>query len=154
MLKASPLVHYFLNVLLLKSQIMTSVRTTLKTLVWSAQNWSISIEIIPENNHKIGLFYRLIFSKVCPENCRKIGRFFREFATKNPPNLTFFCDLSVFLMSSSCQVRGNWLITKPIQLLHSKKGSRQTKKGSIDFLFTTRPRLVDFVKSLVRFSTC
>ena len=37
MLKALPLVHFW-SVLLLKEQMMTSVRKTLKTLVWSAQN--------------------------------------------------------------------------------------------------------------------
>ena len=36
MLKALPLVHFW-SVLLLKEQMMTSVRKTLKTLVWSAQ---------------------------------------------------------------------------------------------------------------------
>ena len=99
MLKALPLVHFW-NVLLLKEQMMT-VRTTLKTLVWSAQNRSISIEIIPENNHKIGLFYRLIYGKVCPENCHEIGRFFHEFAPKNPWNLTVFPDLSEVLHCSA-----------------------------------------------------
>ena len=52
MLKALPLVHFW-SILLLKQQMMTSVRKTLKTLVWSVQNWSISSEICPENNHKI-----------------------------------------------------------------------------------------------------
>ena len=56
MLKALPLVHFW-SVLLLKEQMMTSVRKTLKTLVWSAQNRSISCEICPENNHKIRRFF-------------------------------------------------------------------------------------------------
>ena len=55
MLKALPLVHFW-SVLLLKEQMMTSVRKTLKTLVWSAQNRSISDEVFPENNHQISLF--------------------------------------------------------------------------------------------------
>ena len=42
MLKALPSVHFW-NVLL-KEQMMTSVRKTLKTLVWSAQNRSISLK--------------------------------------------------------------------------------------------------------------
>ena len=50
MLKALPLVQFW-SVLLLKEQMMTSVRKTLKTLVWSAQNRSISDEVFPENNH-------------------------------------------------------------------------------------------------------
>ena len=80
MLKALPLVHFW-SVLLLKEQMMTSVRKTLKTLVWSAQNRSISDEVFPENNHKIGLFWptdfrlslprkflrnRSIFPRICP----------------------------------------------------------------------------------------
>ena len=89
MLKALSLVHFW-NVLLLKEQMMTSFRKTLKMLVWSAQNRSICDEIFPENNHKIGLFYQLIFSDVCPENCREIGRFIREFAPKNPVKFDFF----------------------------------------------------------------
>ena len=55
MLKALPLVHFW-SVLLLKEQMMTSVRKTLKTLVWSARTRSKSNEVFPEYNHKIGLF--------------------------------------------------------------------------------------------------
>ena len=80
MLKALPLVH-FLSVLSLKEQMITAVRKTLKTLVWSGQNRSISSEICLENNHKIGrclpiAFWRslpwnflrnwLIFPRICP----------------------------------------------------------------------------------------
>ena len=79
MLKALPLVQFW-SVLLLKEQMMTSVRKTLKTLVWSAQNRSISDEVFPENNHKISLFWpidfrlslpqilrnRSIFPRICP----------------------------------------------------------------------------------------
>ena len=89
MLKALPLVHFW-SVLLLKEQMMTSFRKTLKTLVWSAQNRSISDEIFPENNHKIGLFYRLIFGDVYSENCREIGWFIHECAPKNPAKFDFF----------------------------------------------------------------
>ena len=55
MLKALPLVHFW-SVLLLKEQMMTSVRKTLKTLVWSAQNRSISNKVFLEKNYKVGLF--------------------------------------------------------------------------------------------------
>ena len=47
MLKALPLVQFW-SVLLLKEQMMTSVRKTLKMLVWSAQNRSISNQVFPE----------------------------------------------------------------------------------------------------------
>ena len=76
---ALPLVQFW-SILLLKEQMMTSVRKTLKTLVWSAQNQSISDEVFPENNHKISLFWpidfrlslpqilrnRSIFPRICP----------------------------------------------------------------------------------------
>ena len=75
MLKALPLVHFW-SVLLLKEQMMTSDRKMLKTLVWSAQNRSISIEICLENNHKISHFLPEIpmkfprnwpnFLRICP----------------------------------------------------------------------------------------
>ena len=66
-LKALPLVH-FLSVLLLKEQMITSVRKTLKTLVWSAQHRSISSKICLENNHKIGRFLLIAFWWSLPWN--------------------------------------------------------------------------------------
>ena len=67
MLKALPLVH-FLSVLLLKEQMITSVRKTLKALVWSGQNRSISSEICLENNHKICRFLLIAFWRSLPWN--------------------------------------------------------------------------------------
>ena len=69
MLKALPLVHFW-SVLLLKEQMMTSVRKTLKTLVCSEQNRLISSEICLENNHKIGRFLPI----VCPKTPMKLPR--------------------------------------------------------------------------------
>ena len=93
MLKALPLVHFW-SVLLLKEQMMTSVRKTLKTLVWSAQSRLIPSEICLENNHKIGRFLPIAFwwslPRKPPRNYREIGRFFREFAPKNPAKFNFF----------------------------------------------------------------
>ena len=81
------------DLLLLKEQMMTSVRNTLKTLVCSVQNRSISNEVFPENNHKIGLFWpidfrlslprkflrnRSIFQQICPYKFREIWLFFRD----------------------------------------------------------------------------
>ena len=60
LLKALPLVHFW-NVLLLKEQMMTSVRKKLKTLVRSAQNQLISSKVCLENNHKIGRFLPIAF---------------------------------------------------------------------------------------------
>ena len=98
MLKALLLVH-FLSVLLLKEQVITSVRKTLKTLVWSAQNRSISSEICLENNLKITLFLAIAFWWSLPwnfpRNSLEIGRFFCEFVAKNPAKFDFFLrDLS------------------------------------------------------------
>ena len=98
MLKALPLVHFWsVYVLLLKEQMMTSVRKTLKTLVWSVQNLSISSEICPEKNPPC--FYRLFSDQVRPENSHEIGRFFRDFVPKNPAKFDFFFhDLSEALI--------------------------------------------------------
>ena len=93
-LKALPLVHFW-SVLLLKEQMMTSVRKTLKTLVWSAQNQSIFSEFCPKNNQKIRhFFYQLLSGQVSPENSHeipaKLADFFRNFVPKNPAKFDFF----------------------------------------------------------------
>ena len=59
-LLALPLVHFW-SILLLKEQMMTSVRKTLKTLVCSARKQSISCEICLENKYKIGRFLPIAF---------------------------------------------------------------------------------------------
>ena len=93
MLKALPFVHFW-NVLLLKEQMRTSVRKTLKMLVWSAQNPSISSKICLENNHKIGRFLPIAFWWSLPQkllwNSREIDRFFCEFVPENPAKFDFF----------------------------------------------------------------
>ena len=86
-LKALPLVHFW-SVLLLKEQMMTSVRKTLKTLVWSAQNRSISSEICPKITKSADL------PIVCPENSCEIPAKLADFSVilslKIRRNLTFF----------------------------------------------------------------
>ena len=93
MLKALPLVHFW-SILLLKVQMMTSVRKTSKTLVWSAQNRSISSEICPKNNHKMGWFLPIAFLRSLPRkfprNSREIDWFFCKFVPKNPAKFDFF----------------------------------------------------------------
>ena len=90
MLKALPLVHFW-SVLLLKEQMMTSVRKTLKTLVWSAQNRSISCEICPENNHKIcRLFTDCFPAKFTLKIPAKSTDFSAILSPKIQRNLTFF----------------------------------------------------------------
>ena len=92
MLKALPLVHFW-SVLLLKEQMMTSVRKTLKTLLWSELNRLISSKICLENNHKIDRFYQLLFGEVSPENSREItaksADFSADLSLEIPRNLTF-----------------------------------------------------------------
>ena len=90
MLKALPLVHFW-SVLLLKEQMMTSVRKTLKTLVWSAQNRLIPSEICPENSHKICRFFTDCFlAKFAPKIPAKSADFRTILSLKIPRNLTFF----------------------------------------------------------------
>ena len=90
MLKALPLVHFW-SILLLKEQMMTSVRKTFNTLVSSAQNRSICSEICPENNHKTGRFLtKLLFGEISLENSRKIGQFFHKFVPETPVKFDIF----------------------------------------------------------------
>ena len=90
MLKALPLVHFW-SVLLLKEQMMTSVRKTLKTLVWSAQNRSICCEICPEINHKFRRFFTDCFpAKFALTIPAKSTDFSAILSPKIPWNLTFF----------------------------------------------------------------
>ena len=99
MLKALPLVHFF-SVLLLKEQMMTSVRKTLQILVWSGQNRSISSEIFPENNLKIRRFCTHCFpAKFAPKIPAKSADFSAILSLTIPRNMTFFCDLSEALFS-------------------------------------------------------
>ena len=84
----------------LEEQMMTSVRKTLKTLVWSEQNWSISSEICPENNPKICRFFTDCFpAKFAPKIRAKFPRnqlIFHNFVPKNPAKFDFFFrDLSI-----------------------------------------------------------
>ena len=62
-------------------------RKTLKTLVWSAQNWSVSSLKITT---KSVVFYQLLSGQVCPEISHKIGQFFCNFVPKNPAKFDFF----------------------------------------------------------------
>ena len=92
-LKALPLVHFW-SVLLLKEQMTTSVRKTLKTLVWSAQIQLISGEICPENNHKIHRFFIDWFpAKFAPKIPAKFLQnwpIFPQFCPKNSAKFNFF----------------------------------------------------------------
>ena len=86
MLKALPLVHFW-SILLLKEQMMTSVRKTLKMLVWSAQNRSIFSKFCPKNNQKIRRFFNNCFVAKFPT---KLAYFSAILSLKIPQNLTFF----------------------------------------------------------------
>ena len=110
----------FWRVLLLKEQVMTSVRKTLKMLVWSAQNRSISSEFSLKITTKSVVFYWLLFSEVCPKKSREIGQFFREFVPKNPVKFDFFSatyqkpwhnpsDLKISWIEVDVNLEVNWL---------------------------------------------
>ena len=109
MLKALPLVHFW-SVLLLKEQMMTSVRKTLKTLVCSAQNRSISDKIFPKKiTTQSAFFYQLIFGAVCPKHSRKSAAKSADLSVnlplKIPRNLTFFGHLSEAQHSMARSIR-------------------------------------------------
>ena len=128
MLKALSLVHFW-SVLLLKEQMMTSVRKTLKTLVWTAQNRAIFSEICLENNHKIGRFLPIAFwwslPRKRPRNSRGVDRFCREFVPKNPAKFDFFFrDLSEALTSTDTCTKKHF--TKKYQGWEIPLGRRQT----------------------------
>ena len=96
--KALPLVHFW-SVLLLKEQMMTSVRKTLKMLVFQCKTVRFLAKFALKITTKSAIFYQLLFSEVCPEKSHEIGRFFREFVPKNPTKFDFFfCDLSEALV--------------------------------------------------------
>ena len=80
MLKALPLVHFW-SVLLLKEQMMTSVRKTLN----QRKTDRFLAKFALENNHKIGRYLpiSLLFGKVCPENSREIHGKSADFSAKN-----------------------------------------------------------------------
>ena len=67
---------------------------TLKMLVWSAQNRSISSEICPENNHKTRFFFTIAFQQSLPrkflQTPAKSVYFSLNLSLKIPQNLTFF----------------------------------------------------------------
>ena len=131
MLKALSLVHLW-RVLFLKEKKMTSVRKTLKMLVWLAQNRSISDEIYLENNYKIGRFLPIAFWWSLPRklkrNSREIGRFFREFVPKKPAKFDFFFhDLSEALIKREILTSLEVLYTKCYsrnQFLFCKKDAK------------------------------
>ena len=105
MLKALPLIHFW-SVLLLKEQMMTSVRKMLKKLVWSVQNRSIPSEIC----HKISHFLPIAYWWSLPWNSRKIGWFSVNLSLKIPRNLTF----------SSVTYQKPWLLYLLLRILRKE----------------------------------
>ena len=118
MLKALPLVHFW-SVLLLKEQMMTSVRKTLKTLVWSAQNRSISSEICQKITTKSAVFLPIAFQPSLPLKFPRNRPIFHEFVPKNPAKLTFFsatyqkpCKIEWSNLHLVCKVFEIWIFTE------------------------------------------
>lgn len=96
-LKALPLAH-FSRALLLKEEMIISIKKNFKMLVKSAQNKLISSEICPENSHKFRSHYWSLFGEVCPLNFTKSADFTTNLSLKIPHNWTFLCDLSEALI--------------------------------------------------------
>ena len=73
---------------------MTSVRKTLKTLVWSAQKRSILGKFALKVTTKSAVFYQLLSGQICPKNCHEIPSTSADFSAilslKIAQNLTFF----------------------------------------------------------------
>ena len=92
MLKALPLVHFW-SIFLLKEQMMTSVRKTLKALVWSAQKRRFLAKFALKITTKSAVFLAIAFwwslPQKLPRNFCEIGRFFRKFFPKNPAKFDF-----------------------------------------------------------------
>ena len=78
MLKALPLVHFW-SVLLLKEQMMTSVRKTLNQRKTHRFLAKFALKITT----KSAVIYRSLFGKVCPENSREIHGKSADFSAKN-----------------------------------------------------------------------
>ena len=113
MLKALPLVHFW-SVLLLKEQMMTSVRKTLKMLVWSAQTNRFLVKFALKVTTKSALFTdcfsakfalkisakfpqnQPIFLWICPQKSREIWLLFprpiRSPASLSKPKKIIFLD--------------------------------------------------------------
>ena len=95
----------------MKEQMMTSViRVKNAALIRAKPIKTLYLtKIFPENNHKIGRFYRLIFGGVCPENSHEIaaksGNFSVNLSLKIPRNLTFFHYLSEAQHSMARSIR-------------------------------------------------
>ena len=109
MSKALPLVHFW-STLLVKDQMMTSVRKKLKTLVWSAKNRVISSEICAENNHKISRFVLIAFRRSLPRKFPWNRPIFPQISPQKSLEIRlFFCDLSEALQSVVKYFSGSFL---------------------------------------------
>ena len=95
-LKASLPSAHFSSVLLLKEQMIISVKKSEKCSSFISSKFALNIPM------KLVVFYRLFFSKVCPKNSPEISQFFCEFALKIPRNLVFSRDLLEALVICFC----------------------------------------------------
>ena len=89
MLKALPLVHFW-SVLLLKEQMMTSVRKMLKMLVWSVQTDWFLVKFALKITTKSAVFLPIAFRPSLPPKIpAKSADFSAILSLKIPRNLTF-----------------------------------------------------------------
>ena len=89
MFKALLLVHFW-SLLLLKEQILTSVRKTLKTLVWSGQNWLISSKFALKITTKLAVFTDCYSAKFGPKISAKLANFSMNLSLKSCEIWLFF----------------------------------------------------------------
>ena len=94
MLKALPLVHFWSVYCCRKNERLISVKETLKTLVLSAEKWSISSETALKIPTKSAIFL-LFFGKVCPWKSQEIWLFT---STTYQKPCKYLCNLSMGLI--------------------------------------------------------
>ena len=120
MLKALPLVQFW-SILLLKEQMMTSVRKTVKMLVWSAQNRANKVfpKITTKSFFFLPIDFRLslpqkfpqnqsIFLRICPKKSHEIRLFS---ATYKKPCIVWCdpSDLKISWIEVGIHLEVNWL---------------------------------------------
>ena len=94
----------FLEHIVVERAMMTSVKNTLKMLVWLAQKRSISSEICPEQPQNPLFFTDCFPAKFAPKIPVKSADFSAILSLKIPQNLTCFRDLSEALYKDRCSL--------------------------------------------------
>ena len=125
MLKALPLVHFW-SVLLLREQMMTSVRKTFKVLVWSAQNRSISSEFFLKITTKSAVSTDCFFAQFAPKIPAKLADFSANLYLKSREIWLFFRNLleALHRMARSIRFKVNWLFYEIWHIFYDESKAR------------------------------